>query len=260
VKSVKDRKLFFFVDESGDPYFYDRNGNYIVGNEGASKILLLGFIKTESPESIRKQLKAVKETLQGDPYLQSIPSFKKSMAAFHAKDDCPEVRERVFRAIFEMNFKSEFIVARKQESIFLARHRTNPDVFYDDLVTKLFQNQLHRSAENIIYFSVRSNRARQQPLENAIRTALLLFEEKWRTKVHTEIRVYPQRSEGEPCLQVADYMNWAVQRAFVRGETRFMRFVDKKISLIVDVYDFEKYPNNYYSKKNPFDIKKISPL
>ena len=129
-----------------------------------------------------------------------------------------------------------------------------------DLIVKLFQNQLHTSQENVVYFAVRSNRARQEPLENAIRTAILSFEEKWKTKIHTDIRVLAQRPEGEPCLQIIDYMNWAVQRAVVRGEMRFLKFIEEKISLIVDLYYFDRYPNNYYNKKNPFEHKKISPL
>ena len=40
MKSKKNKNLYFFVDESGDPYFYDRYGNFIVGKPGCSKILL----------------------------------------------------------------------------------------------------------------------------------------------------------------------------------------------------------------------------
>jgi hypothetical protein len=36
--------IYYFVDESGDPCFYDKYGNYIVGQEGCSKMLMLGFI------------------------------------------------------------------------------------------------------------------------------------------------------------------------------------------------------------------------
>jgi hypothetical protein len=32
---------YFFVDESGDPTFYDEDGNLIVGQEGCAPILLL---------------------------------------------------------------------------------------------------------------------------------------------------------------------------------------------------------------------------
>ena len=48
---------YFFVDESEDTTFYNRKGEWIVGNEnGASKILLMGFIRTTEPEFLRKNL------------------------------------------------------------------------------------------------------------------------------------------------------------------------------------------------------------
>jgi hypothetical protein len=135
---------YFFVDESGDPYFYDRFGNFIVGKEGCSKILILGFVKTEHPEILRK--------------------------------------------------------------------------------------------------------------------AILTFENRYKIKVDSEIEIFAQTSQGEPCLQIADYMNWAIYRAFTKREMRYYNFVKNKISLIVDIYDFTKYPKNYYHKRNPFDVNKISPL
>ena len=55
-------------------------------------------------------------------------------------------------------------------------------------------------------------------------------------------------------------MNWTVQRAFIKGEMRYFDFVADKISLVVDIYDFDKYPKNFYNRKNRFDITKISPL
>lgn len=33
-----------------------------------------------------------------------------------------------------------------------------------------------------------------------------------------------------------------------------------KVSFICDIYDFDKYPNNFYNKNNKFDTKKITPL
>jgi len=251
---------YFFVDESGDPYFYDRYGNFIVRKNGCSKILILGFIRTEKPEVIRKAINELREEIKKDEYLKDIPSVKKSLIAFHTTDDCPEVREKVYKSILELPFKAEFIVGRKIEKIFIKRHKKKPNLFYDDLVSKLFQNQLHKAEKNIIYFAVRGNRARQEPLEDAIRKAVMTFENKWKIKVDSEIQIFPQRPWGEPCLQVTDYMTWAIQRAFIKKETRYYNFVKDKISLIVDIYDFEKYPNNFYNKRNSFDINKISPL
>jgi len=251
---------YFFVDESGDPYFYDRFGNFIVGKEGCSKILILGFVKTEHPEILRKAIFRLRQKISQDEYLKEIPSFKKSLKFFHATDDSPEIRERVFKTIVKLPFKSEFIVARKIENVFVKRHKKNPNLFYDDLVSKLLQNHLHKSERNIIYFAVRGNRARQEPLENAIRKAILTFENRYKIKVDSEIEIFAQTPQGEPCLQIADYMNWAIYRVFTKREMRYYNFVKNKISLIVDIYDFTKYPKNYYHKRNPFDVNKISPL
>ena len=73
-------------------------------------------------------------------------------------------------------------------------------------------------------------------------------------------KILPQTPSGEVCLQIIDYCNWAVQRAFLQNDMRYYRFLKEKFGLIVDLYDYKKGWKNFYSKKNPFDIKKISPL
>jgi len=209
---------------------------------------------------IRRALEKIRKKIAKDEYLCNIPSVKKSLLAFHATDDCPEVREKVFKAIDSLPFKAEFIVARKIEKVFIDRHDKKPNVFYDDLINKLFQNHLHKGDKIVIYFSTRTNRARQAPFEDAVRVATLAFETKWKVRACSDIKIFPQKPEGEACLQVIDYMNWAIQRAFIKKDMRYFNFMKRKISFLVDVYDFENYPNNIYSRKKPFDIKKISPL
>ena len=73
-------------------------------------------------------------------------------------------------------------------------------------------------------------------------------------------QVLPHTPVGEPCLQIIDYMNWAVYRAFAKQEMRYYHFVGDKVSLLVDRYDHAKYPKNWYGRGNPFDIKKVSHL
>lgn len=139
-------------------------------------------------------------------------------------------------------------------------HNRKEAEFYDDLVAKLFQNKLHTASLNEIYFAVRGSRDRQKPLEDAIQKAISNFEKKWKVKIDSKINIYPQRPSGEPCLQVVDYINWAVQRAYIKGDMRFYKFIEDKISYLVDIYDTDKYPKNFYNRKNKFDIIKISPL
>lgn len=261
MKELQEKTTYFFVDESGDPTFYNRKGEYVVGSEGCSPILLLGFIKTEDPVSIRQRVAALRKEILSDNYLNTVLSVRNRTAiAFHATDDIPEVRERVYRLIKDLPLKAEFIVARKIEDIFIKRHNSSANIFYDDLVTRLFKSQLHQSHRNIIYFAVRGNRARQKPLEEAIKTAINLFEEESKTELETEVKILPQRPESETCLQVVDYLNWAVYRAFTKREERYLRFVENKISLIVDLYDSNTHHRNYYNARNPFSVERISPL
>lgn len=260
MQTKKEKEQYFFVDEAGDATFYDRYGRYIVGKEGCSKILLLGFIKTSNPEPLRKAILQLHEEIKNDQYLKSIPSLKKSSLTFHAKDDSPEVREKVYKLIVGLDFKSEFIVARKIENIFKVKHNGKENLFYDDLTIKLFQNKLHLSERTHIYFAVRGSKTRQVPLEEAILTAKNSFENKHNIKVETSVDIIPQSPYGEPCLQIIDYMNWALQRAIVKGEDRYYKFVESKVKFVCDIYDTDKYPNNFYSRGNPFSINKISPL
>ena len=128
------------------------------------------------------------------------------------------------------------------------------------MVSQLFQNNLHRFETNYIYFSKRGSRARQTPLLEAIRQGISRFEQQWHTQVTSHVTVQAQTPQGEPCLSVIDYLNWAIYRAYTRKEMRYYRQIETKVSLMVDLYDTDRYPKNWYSKRNRFDVNKITPL
>lgn len=251
---------WFFVDESGDPTFYDRKGNLIVGQQGCSPILLLGFIETSNPVVLRRSLLDLQQSIVNDPYFEGVPSSAKTRIAFHAKDDLPEIRFQVYKLLATLEFKAQFIVARKVEQVFRDEFAANELGFYDHLVSLLFQNTLHRYQENNIYFAKRGSKSRQQPLQDAIQRGITAFEQMWNTEVNTNVYLQAHRPGGEPCLSIVDYMNWAIYRAFTRGEMRYFRTVEEKVSLLVDLYNQEDHPRNWYNRRNRFDINKITPL
>ncbi len=251
---------WFFMDESGDPTFYDRRGNLIVGQKGCSPILILGFIETQQPEALRTAIVRLREEIINDSYFEGVPSLSKTAIAFHAKDDLPEIRYRFFKCLAEQDFKAQLVVARKIERVFRNNFHANEYEFYDHLVSQLFKNNLHRFQRNHLYFAKRGSRTRQQPLADAITRGTEQFESQWNTKIETEISLQAQTPKGEPCLSVVDYINWSVYRAFTRGEMRYFRQIESKVSLVVDLYDVSNYPNTWYTHKNPFDFKKITPL
>lgn len=159
-----------------------------------------------------------------------------------------------------LDFKTEFVIARKIESVFKGKHKGSENLFYSDLIIHLFKNKLHLADKNVICFASRGSQTKQKLLDDAIGAARSAFEKKWDTKVNSSSAQYAQSPSGEPCLQIIDYMNWAIQRAFLRGDERYLKFVQAKISFLTDIYDFKKYPKNFYNLKNIFTLNKISPL
>ena len=118
MKKTQPGSIWYFVDESGDAAFYDRRGNFIVGQPGCSKLLILGFIETPSPNTIRKAVLDLQQEIINEPYFQGAPSIATTAIAFHAKDDSPEVRYQIFKLIAELEFRAQFVVARKIELVF----------------------------------------------------------------------------------------------------------------------------------------------
>ncbi len=228
---------YFFVDESGDPTFFDSNGNSLLQTNGCSSILIIGFIKTKNPTEIRRDISKLHLEISQDDYLKSIPSIAKTNIHFHAKDDCPEVREKVFRMIKNLDFQAEFVVAKKTADIFIKRHKRDENIFYNEIVSKLFEKNLHQQ-NNIIYFSKRGAKTKQNHISQAIQTAILTFEDLSKTQVETQTQTYIQIPSEEPCLQIIDYMNWAVYRKYTKNELRYFDFVKDKITSVLDIYDF----------------------
>lgn len=263
LRKTEEKTVYFFVDESGDPNFYAKGGEIIVGQPGCSRILLLGFVRVEKPEPIRIQLAELRHQITCEPYLKDVPSMRKTLAAFHAKDDCPEVRMMVYKTLAEQDFAAQVIVARKIERMFRARYKGNKDKFYEDLVTRLFQNETHKAELNNIIFSKRGNKTQQHTMRAAVQAGADRFRQKWGTTVSTQLDITTLRPRQDFMLQVVDYTNWAVQRAFERQEMRYFNFLRDKFELICDVFDKAKYKGggNFYDRsKSPFDIKKASSL
>jgi hypothetical protein len=129
MKQPEDRDTYFFVDEFGDPVFYDRKGRLIVGAEGCSLILGLGFVELADAAEARRAILALQHDVVNDRYLNRIPSVvKHTSIAFHASKDVPEVRYLMYRLIANLNFKAQFVVSCKSETIFRDLHNSDENL------------------------------------------------------------------------------------------------------------------------------------
>jgi len=260
MKETESGKIYCFVDESGDPVFFNRKGKDLVMSGDASPVFIVGFFETKDHTAITRRLRTLREEIESDDYLRGIPSVVKSVKHFHAKDDCPEVREKVFKAIKDMDLEAYIIVARKEAAQFIKKFGGKDRNLYSYLVEKLFENRLHLHSEMDIYFSKMGNIIRENNMRQALEKAMHTFKEKWGKENNTDIRIFIQEPSEIVPLQVIDYLLWTVYRVYTSNEMRYYNFISDKIKLVIDIFDSKHYPNNYYTKKNPLDTKKISPL
>jgi hypothetical protein len=198
MKQAEQKPRWYYVDEAGDPAFYGKGKIFIVGQEGCSRTFSVGFLRTYDPQAIRSKLAEVRLEILNDRYLKDIPSIVKSLRAFHAKDDCPEVRKLVYAALDKMDFAVQVVVGRKREQTFRQVHKNSHHRFYDDLVSRLFTNQLHLAQENTITFARRGNKAKQHALRAAVEAGVAKFRSKYAGATVTKINIETSQPVQEP--------------------------------------------------------------
>ena len=111
----------YFVDEAGDGTLFSRQGNVIVGSEGCSRYFILGVLDVPNPESLAIEMASLRHELMADPYFTWVPSMqthqRKTALAFHAKDDSPEVRWRVFSLLRRHDELRWFAVVKDKRAV-----------------------------------------------------------------------------------------------------------------------------------------------
>lgn len=259
-----------FLDESGDTSFYGKHLSPLIGiKDGVSLSFLIGMVKFKSDlQTIRQQINALENKIIKDPYYaddQRIQTRAKSVNGFyfHASDDPFEVRKTFFDFLKQIDFSYECVVGRKIPSIFLNKHHRKEDEFYADLLSHLLKNKLALGGDLILNVAARGNCTKNSNLQRALQRATDRFHKRNTAGVVQTCCVFNvQYPYTEPLLCVPDYLGWAVQRVFEKGELRYYNFMEDKISLVVDIYDtgLTGKNKNYYKTGNLLTpLNKLSP-
>ncbi len=282
-----------FVDEAGTPTLFHESGKVIVDTFGCSRFFILGKLEVENPEGLAGSLTELRQQMLADPMLSGTESFKperrKTAVAFHAKDDLPEVRFRVFDLLRQFGNQLRFyaVVCDKQElaKVEAAKradhpgYRFNENSVYDSLMRELF-GKFHRLADRYdVCVAKRGNSKRDEALKTALAHAEADFERKfgfgrggpdaWTVTV--------QSSKDNPCLQAVDYFLWALQRfyevkfnaetkqhqidprtGFVIREDRFLNAVWPQVSEIHDLH-FGKPHGTFFTVQTPLKLSERFP-
>ncbi|MGB6221467.1 hypothetical protein [Haloferula sp.] len=252
----------------GDTTFYGRGKELILGREGVSATFGIGIVKFGRPlHEIRSEIVALQQQVECDTLLNTIPSVAKRVQRdgffFHACKDSDDVRSIFLHYLRELDCEAEFVIARKNPSRFTRKHNGKDDEFYADILSHLIKRRLKRPQRMILNIAERGSSTRARILDQALEKAVGRASKRWESdELKGEVVFNVQTPSREPLLAVPDYLGWAIQRVFERGQTRYYDYLQDRIRLVVDLYDASRYQGsrNYYDRRNPLTTKnKIDP-
>jgi hypothetical protein len=210
--------------------FADEAGNFDFNSQG-SRYFILGSVAMESCS-----IGAALLELRRDLALTS----DQVLAEFHAAEDRQVVRDRVFGLLAQDSFRIDATILDKTKTV--PHLAENPLRFYKEAWYLHFKYVGPRIAGSndellVVASSLQVNR-RKSVLAHAVRDVV---EQVVQTSVWSTA-FWP--SQADPCLQVADYVTWAIQRKYERGDTRSYDLIREKIATEFEPFQFG--PTTYY--------------
>ena len=290
LESAKPAVQQLFVDEAGTPTLFHESGKVIVDTFGCSRFFILGKLEVENPAALTEKLTALRQQMLADPMFAGTQSFKperkKTAIAFHAKDDLPEVRFRVFDLLRQCGDQLRFYAvvcdkfklyeAESAKRVAQPGYRFNENSVYDSLMRELF-GKFHRLADRYeVCVAKRGNSTRNDAIKTALAHAEADFERKFSFH-RSQHEITVQSSKDNPCLQAVDYFLWALQRFYeikwnaatkkpqldsktglVIREDRFLNAVWPQVGEIHDLH-FGPVHGTFFTAKNPLKLDERFP-
>jgi hypothetical protein len=256
--------LHYFVDEAGDPTLFASRGKVLLGSPGCSRYFMLGVLQVDDAAELSAELLALRQRLLADPYFKGVPSMqperRKTAFAFHAKDDLPEVRREVFQLLARHPLRFFAVVRDKQavlryvqeRNAFDESYRFQPNELYDSLVSRLFKDRLHLSAEVRVCFARRGSSDRSKALAEALEKARRRFATRWQRPLAGVVMARESTPAHDVALQATDYFLWALQRHYEQKESRFLQLLWPQVALVHAVDETHRAAyGEYYTRKKP---------
>lgn len=217
------RRLYVFADEAGD-FAFKRH-------ESASQYYIVCTVAMEDCQVAADLLELRRELIwNGSPVRDY----------FHCTNERQETRDRVFATILERDFTVQATILEKSKA--QPQLRTSDQRFYQYawLYHLRYAIGRHLQPEDEIQITAATIGTKK------IRTA---FEDSVRDVCRQTIKSRQFKTafcpcSHDPCLQVADYCTWAIQRKFERGDDRSFELIKDRITYQYNL--FGRGTTHYY--------------
>ncbi len=262
----------YYIDESGDVGLFTRGGRKLVGRPTTSHFFMLGMIDAFNDVRLHDSITDLRQTIwseiTNDPRYSSDPSYVRRHRHlefhFHANDDPPSIRARVFNLLVDESntfrfsavvidrleyFKS---VAAMSEADSTYKYTKNDE--YDYLVRLLLRSRLHKEAIYAVMFSKRG-----PDRSKALLDAIINMRQEMCTRLKIADRHYmviagnPEAKE-HGALQVVDYCLWALQRLYNRKESEYLDKIWPMVTIVNDRHASGGTGGQHYIGKKPSDL------
>ncbi len=235
--------------------FYAKGKKLLIGQEGFQPLLLLGLIVTEDKKAIRDFVVNFQNEIKEDPLYNTLKCVANPKGWYlHARNDQIDIRSKFTEALRrQKGYKSFAVIGRKRLSTFENKHNSNESEFYFDMVYHLLKDRMND--ENYFYQIFLSGRtgSSAEKLKKAIDRAIARDNERRKIELNIKYDCRTVPSYLTPELSVIDYLLWALQRYILSDDNRYYLALKEKFNLIIDLYDFKNFRQNYYSSTNRFE-------
>ena len=250
-------RMYYFVDESGDPNFLGKGKKDLLSGGLASRWFMVGYLELSDHKALSKRFAKIREEIASDEFINVIPSVKNSLHCFHANKYCREVQERVFKALKATHFHFHAVVIQKKINQCLSKFQGRKGNLYSYLVERLLEQRLHIYPEIYIYFTKLDSVINEENMWGALEKAKGRMLAKYPATEHGKVCFFMQQPHQMAGLQAVDYCLWPIHRVYTHQDFSYYNFLQDKISLVHDLSHGKEYYGTYFNKTHPITMERF---
>ena len=260
-----------FIDESGDGVLFGPKGRNRLLDADAPLYFMLGMVYIEDIHTAENKLTELRQSLIHDPNYNKLrsmqPEREQTYKYFHATNDHPDIRNRVFKILPDLKFQFFAVVINLMEfSLSLPliqknvpEFRYHPNFIYDRAMRVLsstiknkfqFPNVVDLGSwrKMVVTIADRNFSKRSEILKNLINgidyeTSIPITTDRLQQSNfvnHAQIEI--DSSCNQIGLQIVDYCLWALQRHYQKYESHYLQSIWHRVENITMSNIFEENP------------------
>lgn len=207
---------FIFLDESGELGF----------KESSSKYFIITLLSCDEGEiySLRRIIKRVREKIIKKK-LKRYPEFK-------GNNSTDKIRFEVLQRFIKTNSEVFVIILEKSKVYEYLKDKKNKLYNY---ISNLILNEcsFDNPSVRLIVDKSKSNRSLRDDFDKYVRTKLI------QKNNINKLTIKHENSHNEACLQVLDFVSWAIFRNYEHKDSRFIEIIKDKIVIKKEVFQKE---------------------